>query len=305
MSEKFSTSCECASRMQALLEENRKMTNLINSQAKVIDDMRGEFYSLISSLEKKIAANEANRPLSSGLVTKQNKIVSIKDSDIQVFGDTSQTDREMSQSSAAYDNTEHRSDRVDGGSTERNKAHDEMTESASSAVKSVRMQMKVEVKSKARQNKSAPKQETINANILNVNSSITAGGSNEDNDDYKVVTYRRNNNKSRAFVGNKVSSAVLAGVEGRIWLFVGRTRPGTTVDAVLDYLKSEIPNGEFICESINTTGPNPCFKVGAPMALKDRLECSDFWPRGILVRRFNFRIGRNFLDRAKTREIAT
>lgn len=123
---------------------------------------------------------------------------------------------------------------------------------------------------------------------------------------YKVVTYKRKKSRDSTYVGSKdiVGGCELSGAESKMWLFVGRTKPGTTKQAVLNYLKSEVPGEEFICENIETAGANPCFKVGARMDLKQRLECSDFWPRGVVVRRYNFRVSRHFLEKKTTGQFA-
>ncbi|KAL3265471.1 hypothetical protein HHI36_009675, partial [Cryptolaemus montrouzieri] len=73
----------------------------------------------------------------------------------------------------------------------------------------------------------------------------------------------------------------------RIWLYIGRCEKETSVDDVAKYIKDKIPQSEFIIEKLNSKGINSSFKIGDEN-LKDELYKSEFWPSGILVKRFRF-----------------
>lgn len=90
------------------------------------------------------------------------------------------------------------------------------------------------------------------------------------------------------------NSATLKATEKRMWLFVGRTCANTTEDRVLKYLNEVHKSEDFTCERLETKSTNyPCFKVSAPIQLKEAMESADSWPDGVVVRRFDFHSGRN------------
>lgn len=64
LSDRLDAPCRCSGRMQDLIDENRKLINLVNSQATQITAMRVEFASLITNLEKKVTAGKENNSLS-------------------------------------------------------------------------------------------------------------------------------------------------------------------------------------------------------------------------------------------------
>ncbi|KAF5304160.1 hypothetical protein FQR65_LT08053 [Abscondita terminalis] len=75
----------------------------------------------------------------------------------------------------------------------------------------------------------------------------------------------------------------------RVWLYVGRAKIDSNAEAISKYLVNKFPNQEFIVEKLDSKSQITCsFKVGAEFSLKDDLLNPDVWPKGILVRRFNF-----------------
>ncbi|KAK9869268.1 hypothetical protein WA026_003021 [Henosepilachna vigintioctopunctata] len=76
----------------------------------------------------------------------------------------------------------------------------------------------------------------------------------------------------------------------KIWIYVGRCKSSTTEDDIRRYLNSKISNSveEFEVEKLNSKGRNCSFKVDADMAVKELLYDPDFWPSGILVKRYFF-----------------
>lgn len=54
-------------------------------------------------------------------------------------------------------------------------------------------------------------------------------------------------------------------------------------------MEERIPNHKFIVEKLNTHYNDfISFKIGADFELYDKLHSIDFWPEGIVIRRFNF-----------------
>lgn len=105
---------------------------------------------------------------------------------------------------------------------------------------------------------------------------------------YATVSYKRK--KRSDILGTKrdgtANNTKLAGIQKKLWLRIGRTGLGTTEDNVLEYLKTSIPNGEFVCEKIESKSKYLVFRVGAPLEHKEQLYSSEFWPENIQVSRF-------------------
>lgn len=58
---------------------------------------------------------------------------------------------------------------------------------------------------------------------------------------------------------------------------------------VREYLKPEnIDQAQLHVEKLESKGNYIAFKIGFPYELKEKLSNENYWPTGILVRRFNF-----------------
>lgn len=107
---------------------------------------------------------------------------------------------------------------------------------------------------------------------------------------FTTVQHRKRRRQPSVFgTKAKVDAAGLEGAEPRVWLYVGHTKPGTTCENVLDYLRINLKNNDVNCEKLNAKGQYPSFKISAPGDLKDTLHDPQFWPMGVIVRRFTFR----------------
>lgn len=76
-----------------------------------------------------------------------------------------------------------------------------------------------------------------------------------------------------------------------MWLFIGKVNEGVEKQAVVQYIQSKcsITNSEeLIVNELVTKGKSLAFKVGIDKRYYDQLTTGDFWPQGILVRRYNF-----------------
>lgn len=81
--------------------------------------------------------------------------------------------------------------------------------------------------------------------------------------------------------------------ESLLWLYVGRCRQGTTAESIKSYMQKRSPGYSFEVTELDGAGRNKSFKVGANISLKDELYNSDYWPNGIVVKRFRFRKSNN------------
>lgn len=73
------------------------------------------------------------------------------------------------------------------------------------------------------------------------------------------------------------------------WLYAGKLKPSTTTETVTKFLTKNGIQGQTECEELTTRGQNKAFKVGIPFHSLDGATKADFWPKGVLVRRFRFR----------------
>lgn len=80
----------------------------------------------------------------------------------------------------------------------------------------------------------------------------------------------------------------LQAADKRAWLFVGRLRTETTPDSIRRFLIKRGIKENVICEELNTRSNLKSFKVGIPFQYLDRANEEEFWPTGIIVRRFRF-----------------
>lgn len=84
---------------------------------------------------------------------------------------------------------------------------------------------------------------------------------------------------------NEVS---FAAVVKRAYLYIGNVNPNVREQAVVDYIKNKYPEDEFTVEelSINEKAKTKSFKLTLDYALLDSLRKPEFWPQGIIVKRF-------------------
>ena len=57
----------------------------------------------------------------------------------------------------------------------------------------------------------------------------------------------------------------------------------------MDYLKIGKGIDDFAVEKLAFRGDYPSFKVSAPLIAREKLQTPEFWPVGVIVRRFSFR----------------
>lgn len=164
-------------------------------------------------------------------------------------------------------------------------------------------------------------QEIMNeiVNLADENEMSTA-----DDGGFKLVHYRRNkpgNNLKSRLHKNKIdrskfdiavgTGAALADSNFRsrpskMWLFIGRVNEGVDKEAVVEYIRSKCSisdSDELIVNKLDTRGKSLAFQVGIDKQYYDQLTIGDFWPQGIIVKRYNFWISRRF--KAGTQEQKT
>lgn len=109
--------------------------------------------------------------------------------------------------------------------------------------------------------------------------------------DRSAKTPRKLNKHSRgSIIGSGVSTNLdsFSAADRKIWIYVGRCKSSTTVEDVKKYLATKIPEADIDIEQLISKGSNNSFKIGANENFKNVLYNPDFWPSGILVKRFVF-----------------
>lgn len=67
---------------------------------------------------------------------------------------------------------------------------------------------------------------------------------------------------------------------------------------LLEYLTNTFESSGFTCTKLNTKAEYACFRIAAPVELKDKIDDPGLWPAGVVVRPFYFRSDRSpFLER--------
>lgn len=115
---------------------------------------------------------------------------------------------------------------------------------------------------------------------------------NDDSNGWKVQKGKSRKRMQNTVVGSaKVDPEIsfAAPHAKKAWLYIGRVQSGTEPNKIKSYLVNKIPEVEdAIIEKLNTKGSNMSFKVGIDFRYKDQILKEDFWPNGVIIRRFNF-----------------
>lgn len=88
----------------------------------------------------------------------------------------------------------------------------------------------------------------------------------------------------------------------KIWLSLSKINEKVTEDIIVAYISGKLNSTAAdiyvkVCSPKNPTSKRR-FMVGVKPEFKDIVYQPDFWPAGVAFERFNFGLGRNFLDRA-------
>lgn len=115
-----------------------------------------------------------------------------------------------------------------------------------------------------------------------------------DGAEFQRVESRRSKQRRRmaaeAQCGTATDASGFVGEPKRMWLYVGRAGNQTDVNMVGEYIASKLGVGgdQLVVEELKTEGMTKSYKVGVNHQYYDQVNKSDFWPEGILFRRFRF-----------------
>lgn len=75
----------------------------------------------------------------------------------------------------------------------------------------------------------------------------------------------------------------------RLWIYVGRCKPTSTPEDIKKYLEKRSPGHEFNVTKLNSQGRNSSYRVEADVELENNLYTPSYWPKGVIVKKFQFR----------------
>lgn len=105
---------------------------------------------------------------------------------------------------------------------------------------------------------------------------------------FVVVARKRRTRPGITGVGSNTGGTITA-VKKRLNMFVGRVNIDATEDDLLGYLKDTFENNDFTCAKLNTKTEYACFRITAPVELREKIDDPGLWPAGVIVRPFYFR----------------
>lgn len=80
---------------------------------------------------------------------------------------------------------------------------------------------------------------------------------------------------------------------GIAFIYVGGCKETTDEEKLTNFLERNGISGDIKCERLETKGINRAFKVCVQISELQKIYSPDLWPRGLTVRRFQFRRPRN------------
>lgn len=71
------------------------------------------------------------------------------------------------------------------------------------------------------------------------------------------------------------------------WIFISGLTMKTKAQDIIEFLKSQQINGDFVCEKMTTKSKQASsFKLGAPKELVEKVMDPQLWPEGIRINHF-------------------
>ena len=91
---------------------------------------------------------------------------------------------------------------------------------------------------------------------------------------------------------NDSANNIISAADKRAWLYVGRTNLSTTTANLKTYLTDKLVTQDVTVDELETSKVDikrsRSFKVGVSYEYLEQLETPEFWPKGIIIRKFRF-----------------
>lgn len=135
------------------------------------------------------------------------------------------------------------------------------------------------------------KQRQIMSHVIELESDLP---NRNDDKEFKTVVRRKTRKNIAKGVAETRPEDSFRGKPSKMWLFVGRAVESVQEIDVATYIKKKcsFDNDELLSvKKLSVLGNTNSFQVGIDPKYYDLLVKSEFWPSGIIVRRFRFRSG--------------
>lgn len=79
-----------------------------------------------------------------------------------------------------------------------------------------------------------------------------------------------------------------AAVARRAYLYVGNVNPGASKDSIVGYIRNRAPEVDFVVDELpkREEALSRAFKLTVDFTLLEKFNKADFWPQGVVVKRF-------------------
>lgn len=105
----------------------------------------------------------------------------------------------------------------------------------------------------------------------------------------KIKMKNRNETRGTAETGSEEG---FKAKPSKMWFYIGRAAETVSENMVCEYIKKKCSitnNEQIIVKKLNLVGNTNAFQVGIAHKYYELLNTSEFWPEGIIVRRFRFK----------------
>nr|CAI5864026.1 unnamed protein product [Callosobruchus analis] len=126
--------------------------------------------------------------------------------------------------------------------------------------------------------------ETTQQNPKKIENTVQENINIDSQNEWRHVHRRRRASRTRRrsdqIVGtsNAATNDDFAGATKRLWIYVGKCKPDSTVTGVRSYLERKSPGYNFNVVQLNTKGYYRSYRVDADVKLRDAIYTSDYWP---------------------------
>lgn len=113
-------------------------------------------------------------------------------------------------------------------------------------------------------------------------------------------------------VGNGEGDNIFHGREGnanrKIWLFISRVPDSISDDNIKQYIEKRTSSSDIYIKklpTLNARQDNQSFMVGVDPEFQNAVYDPSFWPKKVIYGRFDFKMGRRFLDNPRQSNISS
>ena len=98
----------------------------------------------------------------------------------------------------------------------------------------------------------------------------------------------RRNRRRQQVIGTMAEETDLKAGQRMSWIYVRRLHE-QTIATLIQHVKKNGIRGEIECEEVETPGRLKAFKLGIPFEALEEVKQLNFWPCGVLMKKYIFR----------------